>query len=296
MSDPAQVWTVKRLLEWTTGFFTRKDVDPARLSAEQLLAHVLNVPRIKLYTDFERPLNESELSAYRELVRRASEQEPIAYLTGKAHFFNLEFEVTRDVLIPRPDTETLVENVLQLARRTSGFETPRVLDVCTGSGCIAAAIAHHHKHATIVATDVSPPALEVARRNLERLGLNDRVTLLEGNMFEPLSQQVDQHPFDLIVSNPPYIATDKVETLDRSVRDYEPRIALDGGPDGLTFHRQLFTGAPARLRSGGRIYFEIAFDQAEQVLALASEHADFEQVQILKDAGGNNRVVTAVRN
>src|SRR5262245_39301674 len=274
MSDPAQVWTVKRLLEWTTGFFTRKNVEPARLSAEQLLAHVLKVPRIKLYTDFERPLGESELSAYRDLVRRASEEEPIAYLTGTVHFFNLELEVTRDVLIPRPDTETLVENVLQLIRRTSGFETPRVLDVCTGSGCIAAAIAHHHKHATVIATDISSAALAVARRNIERLNLSDRLTLLEGNMFEPLMQVVDQRPFDLILSNPPYIATSKIETLDRSVRDYEPKIALDGGPDGLDFHRQLFAGAPARLRSGGRIYFEIAFDQAEAALALAAEYPD----------------------
>jgi release factor glutamine methyltransferase len=295
MSDPAQVWTVKRLLEWTTGFFTRKGVDPARLSAEQLLAHVLKVPRIKLYTDFERPLGESELSAYRELVRRASEQEPIAYLTGKAHFFNLELDITRDVLIPRPDTETLVENVLQLIRRTSGFETPRVLDVCTGSGCIATAIAHHHKHATIVATDISAAALDIARRNIDRLGLSDRIMLLQGDMFEPLSELLDKSPFDLIVSNPPYIATPKIETLDRSVRDYEPMIALDGGPDGLVFHRQLFAGAPSRLRSGGRIYFEIAFDQADAVLALASEYSDFEQIRILKDAAGNNRVLTGVR-
>src|SRR3954462_12064267 len=144
MSESA-TWTVRRLLEWTTGFFTRKTIDAPRLSAELLLAHVLQVPRIKLYTDYERALTDTQLTTYRELVRRAGEEEPIAYLTGRAHFFNLEFEVTRDVLIPRPDTETLVENVLQLARRTSGFETPRILDLCTGSGCIAAAIAHHNK-------------------------------------------------------------------------------------------------------------------------------------------------------
>src|SRR5450432_332728 len=159
MSEPAQTWTVKRLLEWTTAFFTRKHVDPARLSAEMLLAHVLGAPRIKLYTDFERIVLEKDLAAYRELVRRAAEEEPIAYLAGKAPFFNLEFQVTRDVLIPRPDTETLVENVLQLARRTIGFETPRVLDLCTGSGCIAMAIAHHHKHSTVVAADLSSDAL-----------------------------------------------------------------------------------------------------------------------------------------
>jgi release factor glutamine methyltransferase len=295
MSDPAQVWTVKRLLEWTTGFFTRKEVDPARLSAEQLLAHVLSVPRIKLYTDFERRLDEQELASYRDLVRRASELEPIAYLTGKAHFFNLEFDVTRDVLIPRPDTETLVESVLQLARRTSGFETPRVLDVCTGSGCIAGAIAHHNRNASVVATEVCPAALDVARRNIQRLGLAERVTLLLGDLYEPLSQLADQNPFDLIVSNPPYIATAEIDSLDRSVRDYEPRLALDGGADGLTYHHRLFAGAASRLRSGGRIFFEIAFNQAEQALKVCSEYQDFSDVRILKDHAGNDRVLTGIR-
>ncbi|MBC8107334.1 MAG: peptide chain release factor N(5)-glutamine methyltransferase, partial [Anaerolineae bacterium] len=151
MSESGAPWTVKRLLEWTTPFFARKDVDSPRLSAELLLSHVLGVPRIKLYTDYERVLSDKQLHAYRALVQRASEQEPIAYLTGRAHFFNLEFEVTADVLIPRPDTETLVENVMQLARNQAGFEAPRVLDLCTGSGCIAAAIAHHLKAATVIA-------------------------------------------------------------------------------------------------------------------------------------------------
>src|ERR1041385_5898221 len=129
MADAVATWTVRRILEWTTGFFTRKEVDSPRLSAELLLAHVMNVPRIKLYTDYERELPEKTLGTFRALVQRASEHEPIAYLTGKAHFFNLEFEVTRDVLIPRPDTETLVENVLQLSRNSPGFESPRILDL-----------------------------------------------------------------------------------------------------------------------------------------------------------------------
>src|SRR5438270_4143480 len=163
MSDPAP-WTVRKLLEWTTGFFTRKDVHAPRLSAERLLAHVLKYPRIKIYTDYERPLTEAELAAFRALVQRAAEQEPIEYLTGVAHFFNLEFEVNRDVLIPRPDTETLVENVLQLARNAPGMESPRVLDLCTGSGCIAAAIAQHLKNAVVIATDISAGAAAVARR------------------------------------------------------------------------------------------------------------------------------------
>src|SRR5437660_2301826 len=148
-------WTVRRLLEWTSGFFTRKDVHSPRLSAEQLLAHVLKYPRIRLYTEYERPLSDAELATYRALVQRAAEQEPVEYLTGVAHFFNLEFEVNRDVLIPRPDTETLVENVLQLARNAPGMEAPRILELCTGSGCVAGPIAQHLKNAVLTASELS---------------------------------------------------------------------------------------------------------------------------------------------
>jgi release factor glutamine methyltransferase len=288
-------WTVRRILEWTTGFFTRKNVDPPRLSAELLLSHVLAVPRIKLYTDYERPLSEKELSTYRELVRRATEQEPIAYLTGKAHFFNLEFDVSRDVLIPRPDTETLVENVLQFVRHQAGFESPRVLDLCTGSGCIAAAIAYHLKSAVVTATEISPKAAEVARRNIDRLGLKDRVLVEEGDLFQPLSRIVDAQPFHLIVSNPPYIPTAQLETLDRSVREYEPLTALDGGLDGLVVHRRILAEAPARLLPGGRVYLEIAFDQGELAQQVAAEYEAFEAIRILKDFGGRDRVLTLSR-
>ena len=290
-----EAWTVRRILEWTTSYFTRKSVDAPRLSAELLLAHVLSVPRIRLYTDYERPLAEAQLAAMRALVQRAGEEEPIAYLTGRAHFFNLEFEVTRDVLIPRPDTETLVENVLQLARNQAGFEAPRVLDLCTGSGCVAAAVAHHLKAAMVVATDVSAASVEVARRNVERLGLAGRVVIEHGDLFEPLARMVDAQPFHLVVANPPYIATAQIEALDRSVRDYEPLEALDGGLDGLAIHRRILDGAPRHLIPGGRIYLEIAFDQGELALQLAAERDGFDDVRVLKDYAGHERVLTARR-
>jgi release factor glutamine methyltransferase len=289
-------WTVRRILEWTTAYFAKKDVDPARLSAELLLAHVLAMPRIKLYVEYDRVLAHRELSTYRELVQRAVNQEPIAYLTGRAHFFNLEFDVTRDVLIPRPDTETLVENVLQLARHQSGLEAPRVLDLCTGSGCIAAAIAHHLKPATVIATDLSPAAVEIARQNIQKLGLEERVIIEQGDLFEPISRLVDPRPFDLIVSNPPYIPTAQIETLDRSVRDYEPLTALDGGLDGLAIHRRILNGAPNRLVAGGRVFLEIAFDQGEAAMQVAAEHAaTFVDPRLLKDFGGRDRVLTLRR-
>jgi release factor glutamine methyltransferase len=288
-------WTVRRLLEWTTGFFTRKNVDAPRLSAELLLAHVLKYPRIKLYTDYERPLDDADLARFRELVQRAGEHEPIAYLTGRAHFFNLEFDVTPAVLIPRPDTETLVENVLQFCRTAGGFEAPRVLDLCTGSGCIAAAIAHHLKNATVLATDISEAAVAVARKNIEQLGLDGRVTVEQGDLYEPVARVPDPQPFDLIVANPPYIPTGQIEKLDRNVRDYEPVAALDGGIDGLVIHRRIVDGAPQRLVPGGRVYLEIQFDQTDAVKAIVESREELEEVKVLKDYGGNPRVVTAAR-
>ena len=290
-----ETWTVRRILEWTTGYFTRRNVEAPRLSAELLLAHVLSVPRIRLYTDYERPLTEQQLAAMRALVQRAAEEEPIAYLTGRAHFFNLEFEVTRDVLIPRPDTETLVENVLQLARNQAGFEAPRVLDLCTGSGCVAAAIAHHLKAATVVAVDVCAAAAEVARRNMQRLGVGDRVAVEQGDLYEPLARLPDRQPFHLVVANPPYIATSKIEELDRSVREYEPLQALDGGLDGLALHRRILAGAARHLVAGGRIYLEIAFDQGDLAREVAAANADFDDVRVLKDYAGHDRVLTARR-
>jgi release factor glutamine methyltransferase len=289
-------WTVRRILEWTTAFFDRKEVEPARLSAELLLAHVLASPRIKLYIEYDRVLSEQVLGAYRALVQRAANQEPIAYLTGRAHFFNLEFDVTRDVLIPRPDTETLVENVLQTVRHQSGLEAPRILDLCTGSGCVAAAIAHHLKSGTVVGTDISPAAVAIARQNVQKLGLVDRVTIEEGDLFEPISRLVDPRPFQIIVSNPPYIPTNQIETLDRSVRDYEPIGALDGGLDGLNFHRRILSEGTDRLVSGGYLFLEIAFDQGEAAMQLAAEHQTaFHGARLLKDFAGHDRVLAARR-
>jgi len=295
MTLQPQQWTVRRILEWTQGFFARKQVEPARLSAELLLSHVLNQPRIKLYTDFERPLTQQELDVYRPLVQRAGEHEPIAYLTGKAHFFNLEFEVNRDVLIPRPDTETIVENVLQLARREAGFEAPRVLDLCTGSGCIAAAIAAHLKTATVVAIDNSAAAIVVAKRNVDKLNLSERISIELGDLYEPLTRIVDAQPFDLIVSNPPYIPTAELEKLDRSVKDYEPRTALDGGDDGLDFHRRILNGVQERLRPAGQMFLEIMFDQGPGAMELAESFGFLDNMRIIKDHSGNARVLAVRR-
>jgi release factor glutamine methyltransferase len=290
MSDSAGTWTVRRLLEWTIPFFTSKGVDSPRLSAELLLAHALGVPRIKLYTDYERVAEPRQLDEFRNLVKRAAEEEPVAYLTGKAHFFNLELEITRDVLIPRPDTETLVQHAIELLRRQPGMEAARVLDLCTGSGNIAAAIAKNVKDTTVAATEISPPAAVVAKKNIERLGLAERVTVLEGDLFEPLDQLPDRRPFQMLVSNPPYIATGQIAGLDRSVRDYEPTAALDGGLDGLSIHRRILTESPKWLVPGAQVLLEIAFDQGELAKQIATEHPEFTDARIIKDLAGNDRV------
>ncbi len=289
------IWTIRGLLEWTTGFFERKQVDSPRLSAELLLSHVLNVPRIKLYTDYDNQLAEKQLAVFRDLVKRAGEHEPVAYLTGRAFFFSLEFQVNRDVLIPRPETEKIVENVAQFCRNAAGFESPRILDLCTGSGCIAAALAHRLKTAQVVATDLSPAALAVAKGNLERLKLLDRVELLQGDLFRALRDVVDRSPFHIITANPPYIATSQIETLDRNVRDYEPRMALDGGLDGLTIVREILAGAAERLLPGGQLYVEVAFDQGDAVRAIAEKQAGLADVKVLRDDAGHERILAAKR-
>ena len=294
MSDSG-TWTVRRLLEWTPPFLQKKGVDQPRLSAELLLAHVLDVPRIKLYTDYDRVLDEPRLARFRELVRRAGAEEPIAYLTGRAHFFSLEFTVTRDVLIPRPDTETLVEEVLQTVRHVPGLEAPRVLDLCTGSGCVAAAIAANLKTATVLAIDLSPAAVDVATGNMQKLGLADRVVVEPGDLYEPITRRVDAAPYDLITANPPYIASAQLAALDRSVIDYEPRLALDGGPDGLSLHRRILDGATRHLLPGGRLFLEIAFDQGPAAKALVAESPLWADVKVVKDAGGRNRVLRLTR-
>jgi release factor glutamine methyltransferase len=287
-------WTVRKLLEWTPTFFTKKGVDQPRLSAELLLSHVLNLPRIRLYTNYDDVVPPVKLAEYRELVRRAGEQEPIAYLTGRAHFFSLEFDVTPDVLIPRPDTETLVENVLQTVRHTAGLEAPRVLDLCTGSGCIGIAIAKQLKNATVTAIDISPRAIAVAKTNAAKNGVAERMTFLTGDLFAPLADQVDAAPFDILVANPPYIASAEVPKLDASVRAFEPTLALDGGIDGLDFHRRILDAATARVRPGGHLFLEIAFDQGDAAEALANERPGLGTIRVLRDYGGNPRVLTAI--
>ena len=248
-------WTIQKLLNWITDFLTQKGVDGPRLSAELLLTHVLGLSRIELYTLFDRQVEPAKLEILRGLVKRCGEHEPVAYLVGRCEFYSLPLKIARDCLIPRPETELLVERSIEFLRKRSGVQ--QVLDLCTGSGCIAAAIAKNHKDCFIVATDICEKALAVAAENVASLKLGDRIKLLRGDLFDPIVEGLDQTKFDLIVTNPPYVSEAEFEKLDKNVRDYEPRSALYGGRDGLDIYRRIVSGVSDFLRADGALMLEI---------------------------------------
>lgn len=257
----------------------RASTDAPRLEAEVLLAHVLETSRAALLAHPERTLSSNQLSSYRAIVLHRAADYPLPYLTGHVEFYGLDFEVTPEVLIPRPETETLVD--LALARRPAA-----IVDVGTGSGCIAVALAVHLPEATVCAIDISPAALAVAQRNVERHGVADRVRLMVGNVLNPRPS-----PADLIVSNPPYIPTGDCASLQASVRDHEPSLALDGGPDGLSIIEPLMAQAPAVLRPGGALLIEIGAEQGEITSRLARTYFPQAQVRVHPDLAGRDRVL-----
>ena len=277
-------WTIRRILEWTTGHLQRQGIETPRLDAEILLAHARGCQRIELYTRYDHVLSDGERSVMRELVLRRAQREPVAYLVGHREFFSLDFQVTPDVLIPRPDTETLVLELLELSKPITA---PRILDVGTGSGCIAVTAAVNRPDAHLTATDISTAALEVARTNATRHDAIKRVTLLYGDLFAPLNR--DQ-PFDVIASNPPYIADGEWDTLDADVRQHEPRGALTAGKDGLDVIRRLITEAADYLVPGGHLLLEIDISQAEAVEALLNAETAFDDVRLINDLTGRPRV------
>ena len=279
MTDEA--WTPLRLMAWTQGFFARGGVDAPRLTAEILLAHALSCDRVRLYLDFDKPLGAPELAAFRELVRRRAAGEPTAWLTGRREFFGHPFRVDSRVLVPRPETELLVETAIALLPPGGAL-----LDLCTGSGCIAISTALARPDARVVATEISPEALRVARENAEALGA--RVELLEGDLDAPVSAG---ERFDLIVSNPPYVPSGEIEGLAREVRR-EPRIALDGGADGLDVIRRIVSCAPSRLRPGGLLVIEMHETHAAPLPALCLA-AGFAEALIHRDLAALPRWVVA---
>ena len=282
-------WTTRRLLAWTTDYFTRKKIDSPRLCAEMLLAHVLGVARLKLYMDPDRPSSELERGRFRELVERAARHEPVDYLVGQAPFMSMMFKVSPAVLIPRPSTETLVEHVIQHARRTPGFVHPLIADIGTGSGCIAVSLAKHIPQARVVATDISWQALDIARQNAQTHGVQDRVDFRQGDLLAPLAGLRVRY----LVSNPPYIPDHEWDAVEPNVKNYEPTLALRGGEDGLQYIRPLIAQAYQYLDRPGQLLIEVAAVHVAQVLALANNAPGLTHARILADHQGLPRVLVA---
>ncbi len=280
-------WTLGRLLTWTTRFLSQKGVESPRLDTEVMLAHVLGCERIHLYTRYEEEAPDDVRQRFRDLVRKRSEGCPVAYLVGRKEFFSLAFEVGPSVLIPRPDTEELVVECLRLAKPLA---EPAVLDLGTGSGAIAVAVAKQHKGGQVTAVDVSPEALAVAKRNAEKHGVAGRVTFLLGDLFAPLPAG---ERFDFVVSNPPYIKSADLAGLEPGVRDHEPRLALDGGADGFAVFDRIARGAGDFLKPGGVLLVEIGSPQEAGARARLAARAEFELGATIKDGSGHPRVLAA---
>jgi release factor glutamine methyltransferase len=290
MTSPSaaeKTWTVGTLLDWTANFLLEKGCESPRVDAEVLLAHALGCKRIDLYgLRHGEATDDAVRQRYRELIRKRIEGCPVAYLVGRKEFFSLEFEVTPAVLIPRPDTELVAMECLALAK---SLPDPRIVDIGTGSGNLAVAIARQHKGALVTAVDISGDALAVARRNAERHGVAQRINFVEGDLFAPLGTEA----FDFVVSNPPYIAQADLPSLPVGVRDYEPRLALDGGPDGYAVFERLIGDAQPHLPSGGWLIVEIGAPQEATARARLEGQPAYELKPTVRDFAGHPRVLKA---
>lgn len=286
-----ETWTILRVLQWTADYFRRKGLTQPRADAEVLLAHVLNTERIQLYLRHDQPLGPLELARFREAVRRRATREPAQYITGRQEFWSLDLEVSPAVLIPRPETELLVELSLKLLPNRPS----RVLDLCSGSGAIALALASERTDLHIVATDRSLEAIELARRNAARNGLKERVQFLVADLFEGLA--LARARFDVIVSNPPYVGDDELASLAPEVRDHEPMLALrGGGPDGTETLGRILDAFPAFLEPGGTLLLEIGPSQREAMEGRARLLAGSPTVEFHRDYADLTRVLHITTN
>lgn len=278
-------WTPLSLIRWTTGYLTEKGLPDARLNAELLLADTLGVKRLDLYLQYDRPLPAEELASFKARLLRRARREPLQYIAGEAAFRELRLHVDRRVLIPRPETEVLVEHVLAWCRGRSGLSA---LDIGTGSGAIALSLATEGDCFTrVVATDISADALEVAGMNLHAAAPGAPVVLRQGSGFEPVSGE----RFDVIVSNPPYVGENERTLLDPEVSEWEPAVALFSGEDGLSMIRQLVSGAPRHLHPGGLLALEIGAGQGEAARQIVLATPGFARVEVKPDLSGRDRMV-----
>ncbi|BEQ16434.1 peptide chain release factor N(5)-glutamine methyltransferase [Desulfoferula mesophila] len=287
MSEP---WTVGRLIPWAAEYLGGHGVDSPRLCGELLLSRVLGCTRLELYLRFEQPLGPDELADFKKLILRRKEREPVDYILGRREFYGREFLVGPGVLVPRPETEHLVEEALA---RLEGLDSPRILDLCTGSGAVALSLAHERPDAEVIGCDISPEALTWAQRNAHNLSLTERVRWLQGDLWEPVAAAGGF--FDVITANPPYVTTAEMAELPPEVGRFEPRLALEGGVDGLDIVRSIVGGAGAHLRPLGWLLVELGAGQAPQALRLAQAAGAYSEAVLVKDLAGIERVLVCER-
>ena len=286
-----QVWTVKAALDWTVGYLAEQGDEHPRLSAEWLLSAATGLSRVELYAHHDRPLSDDERTSLREGVRRRAGGEPLQYVSGEVAFRHLVLKLRPGVLIPRPETEVLVDAVMPaVAQAVATHECALVADICTGSGCIALSIAQESPGARVHAGDLSLLAVEVTAENAERLGLADRVTVARGDLFEAIPAEL-LGSFDVVVSNPPYVPSADVPALPVEVAGFEPHLALDGGVDGLEIYRRILSAARDWLRPGGVIGVELD----ERMVRIAASDAErwYQDVRVISDLAGRDRIVVA---
>lgn len=278
-----EIWTIGRILQWTEQYFRDKGIDTPRLDGEVLLSHMLKKDRIYCYSHYDQPLTKEEIALYKQMLLARVAGKSVAAITGVKEFMALPFIVNEHVLIPRCDTETLVEGLLQLVHRQGHY---RILDVCTGPGTILLSLLHYLPNSTGLGLDISEKSLEVAHKNREKFHLTDRAQLVKSNLFTALMDKEDfEESFDFIVSNPPYITTKDMESLPKEVKS-EPSIALHGGEDGLDFYGPILEGALPFLKKGGYVIVEFGQGQDLSIKALSELHKDYEFVAFWKDLGG----------
>lgn len=282
-------WTVLRLIQWSAGYLEEKGIESPRLDAEHLLAHALATSRLQLYLHFDRPLTAGELDLYRPLLKRRAAREPLQYIVGRTPFRELDLRTDPRALIPRPETEELVDRVLDWA---GGQDALTAVDVGTGTGCIALSLLAEGPFRDVWATDVSADALALARTNAETLGLDSGLHLAEGAGLGVLPDGLQVHA---VVSNPPYVRADEALELQPEVRDHEPTQALFGGSDGLSVVRPLVADAPSRLLPGGLLALEVGADQGAAVVEIINGTGAFTDARIHRDLSRRQRIVTAVR-
>jgi len=287
-TDRNNPWTILKLLDWATSYFKSHDIDNPKSTAEILLSHALQLQRIDLYLQYDRPLNKDELSVFKKLVQRRRNREPGAYIVGSKEFWSLALGVSRDVLIPRPDTECLVEMALDILAHETAGSSLRILDLGTGSGAIILSIASQIQGPVYFASDISERATALAKANAVKNSL-PHIHFFTGNWLAPL--RTSARPFDLIVSNPPYIPSRDIPSLQAEICRYEPLSALNAGADGLGCLRHLVQNVWSYLKPGGHLIVEIGYNQKEAVTEMVDADGHYEAVSVRKDYGGHDRVV-----